>query len=488
MHGRYQRRLRDTALGGVPVVISLHVRRFVCGQGGCPRRTFAEQVAGLTAPHARYSPPLRAALTSIALGLAGRAGARLARALGMPAGYDTLLRLLRAQPDPAVGRVSVVGVDEFALRKGNTYATILVDLQQRRPVEVLQGRDARPVADWLAAHPEVQVVCRDRARAYAEAASIGAPQAMQVADRWHLWHNLCQAVTKTVAAHHRCIKTAFTTAAAAEDHQPDFEPVPPAQPDGHCDVRGRPRRLVARTTQRYHAVQEMVAAGRSLRGISRELDLNYYAVRRYARAPSLDELLAPAVNRASVLDEYKPYLYQQVTAGQRNASLLFRQVREQGYPGSASTVGHYVRLLNAGAVPMPPPRPVPPPRKATTWMLTNPDNLPAEHAVTLAEVQAACPELAATAAHVRAFAAMLSHRHGDQLPDWIKQVRGDDLPHLHQFADGLGQDQAAVTAGLTTDWSSGQVEGQNTRVKLIKRTGYGRANFDLLRKRILLRP
>jgi transposase len=486
VHGRYQRWLRDTAVGGVPVRIRLHVRRFVCRRAGCPRRTFAEQVAGLTTPHARLSPPLTAALTAIALGLAGRAGARLARALGMPVGYDTLLRLLRAQPDPAAGQVSVVGVDEFALRKGNTYATILVDLQRRRPVEVLQGRDAQPVAAWLAAHPEVEVVCRDRARAYAEAANIGAPQALQVADRWHLWNNLCEAVTKTVAAHHRCIKTAFTKAAAAEHPEPEPAP-PPAQPDGHCDVRGRPRRLVARTTERYRTVQELVAAGRSLRGISRELNLDYYAVRRYARAGSLEELLAPAVNRPSVLDDYKPYLHQQVIEGQTNASLLFRQIREQGYPGSASTVGHYVRLLNAGATPAPPRRPVPPPRKATTWMLTNPDNLPAEHAATLTEVQAACPELAATAAHVRSFAAMLHQRRGDQLPDWIDQVRADDLPHLHQFADGLRQDHAAVTAGLTTDWSSGQVEGQNTRIKLIKRMGYGRANFDLLRKRILLR-
>jgi transposase len=429
-----------------------------------------------------HSPPLRAVLTSIAVTLAGRPGARPARTLGMPVGRDTLLRMLRATPDPEVGAITVVGVDEFALRKGNTYATILVDLQRRWPVDVVEGRQAQPVAAWLGEHPEIEVVCRDRGLAYAEAARTGAPQAQQIADRWHLWHNLCEAVTKTVATHHACIKAALAAAEPAPAQTP-----PPLQPDGYCDVRGRPRRLVARTTDRYHAVQQLVAAGRSLRGISRELNLDYYAVRRYARATSLDELLAPAIHRSSLLDTFKPYLYEQFTQGQRNACELFRQIRQQGYVGSSATVGHYVRLLKAAAVAPPPPRPIPPPRKATTWMLTNPDNLQPEQAESLTEVQAACPELAATIRHVRSFAAMMQHRHGERLPVWIEQVRKDDLPHLRQFADGLQQDHAAVTAGLSSSWSSGQVEGQNTRTKLIKRMGYGRANFDLLRKRILIK-
>lgn len=481
VHGRYQRSLRDAALGGTPLVIELQIRRFVCAQGGCPRRTFAEQITGLTTPHARYSPPLRAALTSIAVALAGRAGARLARALGMTVGRDTLLNLLRALPDPDVGPVAVLGVDDFALRRGNRYATILVDLERRRPVDVIEGREAQPVAAWLAEHPEIEVVCRDRGRAYAEAARSAAPQALQVADRWHLWHNLCEAVERTVAAHHGCIKAAFVAA----EPPPVEVHLPP--PEGYCDVRGRPRPLVARTTERYAAVQELVAAGRSLRGISRDLDLDYYTVRRYARAGSLSELLASAIHRSTLLDEFKPDLYQQFTQGQRNASQLFRQIRQQGYTGSRTTVSRYLQLLKGTVVAPPPPRPIPPPRKAANWILTNPDNLQPEQALSLKEVQAACPELEATAGHVRSFAAMIRHRRGDQLPAWIEHVRHDDLPHVRQFAEGLLQDQDAVTAGLSTAWSSGQVEGQNTRTKLIKRMGYGRANFDLLRKRILLR-
>jgi transposase len=480
-HGKYRRRLADAALGGHAVVIDLLVRRFKCVSAACPAVTFAEQVPGLTHPHARRTPVLQYQLVQLAVALAARPAARLAGRLGVTVAKDTLLRLVRALPDPPVGDLRAVGIDDFALRRRHVYATIVVDLETRRPVEVLEGREAGPVAAWLAQHPAIDVVCRDRARAYAEAARAGAPQAEQVADRWHLWKNLCEAVDKTVAAHHGCVKAAF----AAAEPAPVVLPPPPL-PDQHCDVRGRPRALVTRTAERYAAVQELVAAGRSLRGISRDLGLDYYTVRRYARAGSLDELIAPAIDRRTVLDQFKPYLYAQFCQGHGNASELYRQIRQQGFTGGLATVSRYLRLLKAGKTTPPAARPVPAPRAAASWLLTHPDRLGPEQARTLGDVQAACPHLTATARHVRGFAAMLTNLTGEDLPAWIAQVRQDDLPHLRQFADGLTTDLAAVTAGLSTPWSSGQVEGQNTRAKLVKRLGYGRANFDLLRKRILL--
>lgn len=155
VHGRYVRRLADAALGGIKTVLALTVRRFKCVNAACDAVTFAEQVDGLTSPHARFTPLLRRMLTAVATGMAARAGVRLAARLGLPVAKDTLLRLVRVAPEPQVGPVRVVAIDDFALRKRTTYATLVVDLETRRPIEVLPSRDAEPVAAWLAARPGI---------------------------------------------------------------------------------------------------------------------------------------------------------------------------------------------------------------------------------------------------------------------------------------------------------------------------------------------
>ncbi|WP_311774999.1 ISL3 family transposase [Streptomyces nodosus] len=456
IHGRYERRLADVPLGRLPVVIVVLTRRFKCLTAECSSVTFAEQIPGLTRPHARYTPVLRDLLGSVAQALAGRPGARLARRLGMTAAKDILLRLLRTTVLTGPGPVRVLGIDDFALLKGHTYATLLVDLETRRPI----GREAAPVARWLAGHPEVQIICRDRASAYAEAARTAAPQAVQVADAWHLWNNLAKAVEKTVTSHDDCLRTTHQA-----KHQPG-DPQPPAEPDGMLDVRGRPRQIVATIRERHRGPQELLTQGRSLRGISRDLDLDYYAVRRYSRTANVDELLVKVTQRRTLLDDY---------------------VRDQGFSGDRSVVNSHVRLLKQGTITAPPPPALPKPRRALRWIMTRPERLRSKEAVGLKEIRAACPELDAAVGHVRAFAVLMHEHRGEDLNEWIEQVRQHDLPALRQFANGLLHDRDAVVAGLSSTWSSGQVEGQVTRVKLIKRAGYGRAKLDLLRTRILLR-
>jgi transposase len=485
VHSRYERKLADAAVAGRPVELRLRVRRFFCDNEGCEVRTFAEQVTGLTVRYTRRTVLVRGMLESIGLALAGRAGARLATTLGLPTSRNTLLRLIRALPDPEIGSVSVLGVDDFSLRRGHVYGTVLVDLNTHRPLDLLADRKADTFAAWLRKHPGTQVVCRDRAGAYAEGARSGAPGAIQVADRWHLWHNLAEHVEKTIAAHHGCLR------------QPDIPPEVPIEDSSAADLaeaaetaqlqRTENTALVTRTKARYQAVQTLKANGKGIKTIMRELDLAKETVRRFFRAQSVEELLAKSrAGRPSVLDAYKPYLHQRWNAGITNASTLYREITEQGYRGSRGTVAAYLAPFRAlGAAPPPTPA-IPKVRQITSWMLRRPTDLDAEEQLQLKQILAACPHLEATATHVATFAEMLTGRHGERLDSWMAAVDADDLPHLHRFVTGLRRDYHAVRNGLTLSHSSGTVEGNVNRIKMIKRQMYGRAKFDLLRKRILL--
>jgi transposase len=426
----------------------------------------------------------------------------------MTVGRDTLLSLLRAVPAPVIGEVTVLGVDDFALRRGQKYGTVIVDMVTRRPIDVLDGRESDPLASWLRDHPDVEIVCRDRAGAYAEGTRAGAPQAIQVADRWHLWHNLGEAVDKTVAAHHACVRAAFA-AAATDAKEPDAEigrepepiavtPTAPSETlavhrDGALDVCGRPRRLVVRTRQRYADVQQHLAAGESLAEIGAVLDLDLETVRRFARATNVEELLVKAINRASLLDGYTEHLDAEYAAGITDAGILCQQIREQGFTGSVQTVRRYLHPLrppqnSPGNRSRRAPRPVvPKPRHIVRWIMTEEGRLSPEQRTDLDRVMDSCMELKAVAGHVRNFAQMMAQRRGTQLRPWMHAVEADNLPALHSLIVGLRRDEAAVTAGLTLPWSSGPVEGHVNRIKTLKRQMYGRASFPLLRQRILLR-
>jgi hypothetical protein len=260
--------------------------------------------------------------------------------------------------------------------------------------------------------------------------------------------------------------------------------------DGLLDVCGRERRLVIRTRQRYTAVQQLLAQGHSLEAVCGQLDLDRGTVRRFARAGSVDELLVKATNRTGRLDGYTEHLDNRFRAGTTDAVILHTELRQLGFTGSVQTVRRYLHpLREPGQRPARTtnPRPtVPKPRRITRWIMTDPAQLDSEDREELSRVLACCPELHATAAHVRDFADMMRKHRGERLPDWMRRVQADALPALHSLITGLRRDLAAVTAGLSLPWSSGAVEGNVNRVKTIKRQMYGRAGLDLLRKRVLL--
>jgi transposase len=487
VHSRYQRVLRDLAVCGRPVELNLRVRRFFCEVPGCLRAIFVEQVDGLTSRHARRTPALRVLLTSIGVRLAGRAGARMAAETGVPVSRSTLLRIVRALPDPHIGQVTVLGVDDFAKRRGNSYGTVLVNMDGHRPIDLLDDRTADALAVWLKAHPGVEVICRDRAGAYADGARKGAPAATQVADRWHLWHNLGDALEKTVRAHRTCLNEALPDKTPDEADCDADEDLVERSP--LADSYGDERPIVARFQERYAQVQELRAQGDSLNSISRDLGLAFRTVQRFAYATSVDDLLAPSLARASKLDPFKPYLIQRWNEGCTNAGQLHEELKKRGWTGSLRAVQGYLRPLRpfigrqkVRAAPVLPPKP----RRITGWIMSHPDRVTPDDQVRLDDILNRCPQLTAATQQVRAFATMMNERQGHQLDDWISITARIDAPHLAAFATGLRRDHAAVTAGLTLPYSSGAVEGTVNKIKFLKRQMFGRANFDLLRKRVLL--
>jgi transposase len=488
VHSTYRRRLADGPVGGHPVALWLGVRRFFCGNNDCKAVTFAEQFEGLTSPRSRRTPPLARMLTAIGLALAGRAGTRLAAELDLPSSRTGMLRLVMALPDPETGTVTILGIDDFAFRRGRDYGTILIDVETGRPVDLLRDREASTVADWLKEHPGIKVICRDRAGAYADGARQGAPDAVQVADRWHIYHNLCEHVDKAAARHRSCLEEPVPE----EPEDPAALEAPQA-PDPHqAATEAAARRveesmLAVRTRQRYDLVQSLKAQGKGIKPIKRETGLAKETVRRFYYAETIDELMAKVKDgRPSILDEHKPYLHQRWNEGCTNVTRLHAELRERGYTGSYGTIRDYMLpFRETGTAPPAVPGP-PKARDLARWITADPGNLDDDEKAKLAEARERCPHLNALAGHVTEFAKILTGRHGGHLDAWITAVEADDQPDLHSFVRGIKRDYDAVLNGLTMDWSSGVVEGNVNRVKMIKRQMYGRATFGLLRKRVLL--
>jgi hypothetical protein len=336
-------------------------------------------------------------------------------------------------------------------------------------VDVLPDREAATLEAWLKAHPGTGVICRDRGTAYAEGARDGAPGAVQVADRWHLWHNLCEHVRDAVTRDRGCLGGTCQHGSQQEQEQ---EAAVPADLDLEAVIRTR-----------HAAVHQLRAAGQDLAQAAAALGLTLQLTGRFWRARSAGQLLA--VRGPSALDPFKPYLRQRWAQGLTKIAALHREITAQGYRGGYTTVHAFVTPLKLAAPPRPPAPPTP--RQVTALITRNPARQSEAGHGQLAAICGRCPELSALAGHVTGFARILTGRHEDQLSTWIAAVDADPgQPELHSFTAGIRQDGQAVRNALTLPWSSGLVEGLNTRTKLIKRQMYGRAAFPLLRKRILL--
>jgi len=348
VHSHDTRTLADLPWQGRVVVIQVRVRRFRCASLGCPRRVFTERLPEVAPPRARRTVRLGGMQRHIGFALGGEPGSRLAARLSMPVSGDTLLRMIRAfEPEPPAAP-RVIGIDEWAYRRGLTYGTILCDLERGRVIDLLPDRSAETVAAWLRRHPSVAVIARDRASVYADGIRQGAPAASEVADRWHLLRNIGDALRAAVDRHRTAVTAAARVVAAAAEDERQMEQAPQAI-GTKLGVLRRERRDHRRDC--YAEIRRLHEEGVTPQLIACVVGMSQRSVERWLAAGGEPEYRRPRMT--TLVDPFYSYLERRWKEGCRTAAALWREIVEQGFTGSLNTVARWVTVHRRSPTPRP---------------------------------------------------------------------------------------------------------------------------------------
>ena len=465
------------------MTVRLRVRRFRCGNDACPRRIFAERLPAIALPKARRTARLRDLQRDLGVFVGGEPGARLAQRFAVPVSPDTLLRLVRGMDREPPEAPRVIGVDDWAFRRGQRYGTIVVDLERKRTLDLLPDRQADTLAAWLRQHPSVEIVARDRAGAYADGIRQGAPDAIQGADRWHRLRNGSDALQTVFDRHHRQVRRALEAAAASE--QPEPSAALSVEPERLRQAERRSRDRLHQRQARHEEIVRLRSQGMPMERIAQALGMSFSSVRRWVKAGQAPSWRKPP--RLKSVDRHHDYLERRWQEGCRSGAQLLRELRGQGFRGGRTMVCQWAneRRRRDPSAPHPAARPsprVPTSRQAVRLVMAAPEQLTDEDRQLAERLVAATPEIGKAVELARAFDTMVKQRDRSALEPWLVAARASGL---QSFADSLARDRAAVEAALTLEWSTGPVEGRITKLKLVKRQMYGRAKFDLLRQRVL---
>ena len=477
-HSHYTRHPADAPCFGIAVRVDLTVQRFRCENAMCSKTTFAERFPEMLLPYARRATRLTDMLREIAFSVGGEAGKRLGQVLGMVTSASTLIRIIRATILPDHDNVTHIGIDDWAKRRGHTYGTIVVDLETHQVIDLLQDREAETVTTWLQAHPDIELVTRDRGTNYILGITAGAPQATQVADRWHLLKNLSEAVQRQLHIH-----TSDLLRAAQVQAGLNVNPSPVANKidDPVKPLPSNPRQPIV------DEVKRQVAEGISQRQVARELKLSRQTVARYV---DLEGPLPPKKMSDQQISSLMPYADELKrrweTDGCHNIQQLWRELQARGFTGSYMSVWRFMQAFHR-----PDRSPVIEPISIRTAavLLTQPETaLDHEQKQILQALLSVNPIINRIHDLAQHFAQLIrGAASADTYDQWHNDVEASDIKYLKTFAAELRKDDQAVRAALSEVWSNGQTEGQVNRLKTIKRQMYGRANFDLLRLRVLYR-
>lgn len=489
IHSRYQRQLADLPWQGHAVTISLTVRRLRCANVDCTRRIFGELHDDLTWRYGRRTRRLGEVHRCVGLALGGEAGARLAVRLSMPTSADTLIRAVQTDACAVRSHPRILGVDDWAWRRGQRYGTVLVDLETNTVIDLLPDRETGSLSAWLSDHPSVEIIARDRAGAYARGAREGAPQAQQIADRWHLLRNCSDALQNVVERHYRLVRdvgktllTQFSESCRPSDRRLS-EPVLARQTFKRRTDHHQERNAL------FNEVVRLNGIGWSQMAIKRELGIDLKTIRKWlreARPGSWER----TVFKPNPADHHGDYLRRRWHEGCRNASQLYREACERGYPGSAKTFRQWVKIRLRDGIPAPAALVaksklswrMPSTRQITRLLTAEPNSLPATESAFVEAILKASPDIAAATALARRFHCMVCDRDIKALHPWLHDANTGPMSSL---AKGIRSDMDAVQAALRLPWSTGPVEGKINKLKLIKRSMYGRAGIDLLRARLI---
>jgi len=464
VHSQYTRKPTDLPWAGYAVHLFLRVRKFFCRTVNCPQRIFTERLPDFVAPHARKTMRLHDVLTLIAFALGGEAGARLAARLGMAVSPASLISFIRQTAAPTQPTPRVLGVDDWAKRKGARYGTILVDLEAHRVVDLLPDRTAESFSAWLEANPGVEIITRDRAERYATGAKHGAPHALQIADRWHLMHNWAEVVERVLRRHHTRLRQVQLVKPLPEG-QSAIVLLPPKSVNRRRHYADR-RRAQAQRRRRewWTTIRERHAKGVALTDIARELHLNYKTVRKYANATTCPHMKAYPP-RPKLVTPYEPYLRARWQEGCRNGKQLFREIQAHGFTGSRVLVSMFVAQLRRDEglsspwLPTLARREALTPRPVAAIILRRPPDRAEHEQTALTEVRALHADLEHAVQLSERFTEIVRQQQHEQFDAWLADAHASSLAEVRQFARNLQNDELAIRAALEQPWSQGQVEG-----------------------------